>query len=181
MTSNKYSYQDLFALGPQKIYKDEFLNEISFPIGGIGTGSIGLSGRGSLKNFEIFNRPNIGSWFPKTFAIIQLIQPQRDPICRILEGPLQRPYTPQDGGAFHYNGEGFPHMDRCEFRGEYPFAWIDFFCESMPLKVQLEAYNPFIPSDPDASSYPAMILRYHITNTSPKSVEVSILWSLLNL
>ena len=181
MTSNKYSYQDLFALGPQKIYKDEFLNEISFPIGGIGTGSIGLSGRGSLKNFEIFNRPNTGSWFPKTFAIIQLIQPQRDPICRILEGPLQRPYTPQDGGAFHYNGEGFPHMDRCEFRGEYPFAWIDFFCESMPLKVQLEAYNPFIPSDPDASSYPAMILRYHITNTSPKSVEVSILWSLLNI
>jgi uncharacterized protein (DUF608 family) len=181
MLKNKYSYEELFASGPQKIYKDEFLNEISFPIGGIGTGSIGLSGKGSLINFEIFNRPNIGSWFPKTFPVIRVKEQEKDPICRILEGPIQRPYTPRDGGAIHFNGEGFPHMDCCEFRGEYPFAWIDFYCDKMPIKVQLEAYNPFIPSDPDASSYPAVILRYYITNTSKKQVEVSILWSLLNL
>jgi uncharacterized protein (DUF608 family) len=113
--------------------------------------------------------------------MIRLKEENNDPICRILEGPIQRPYTPQDGGAFHSNGEGFPHMDRCEFHGEYPFAWIDFYCDKMPLKVQLEAYNPFIPSNADASSYPAAILRYYITNTGQNAVDVSILWSLFNM
>ena len=32
--------------------------KISFPIGGIGTGCIGLSGNGELIDWEIFNRPN---------------------------------------------------------------------------------------------------------------------------
>ena len=98
MNQNKYPHKELFACGPQKIYKGIYLNEISFPLGGIGTGSIGLSGRGSLKDFEIYNRPNIGSWFPKTFPMIRVKEKTKEPICRILEGPVQKPYTPQDGG-----------------------------------------------------------------------------------
>ena len=42
-------------------YENESLNEISFPLGGIGTGSIGLAGNGRLIDWEIFNRPNKGS------------------------------------------------------------------------------------------------------------------------
>ena len=82
MTQNKYTREELFSIGPQKIYKGVYLNEISFPLGGIGTGSIGLSGRGSLKDFEIFNRPNVGSWFPKTFPMIRLKENGKNPICR---------------------------------------------------------------------------------------------------
>ncbi len=165
----------------QKVYKGKYLNEISFPLGGIGTGSIGLSGRGSLKDFEIFNRPNVDSWFPKTFPLIRVKEKNKEPNCRVLEGPIKRPYTPREGGAMHFNGEGYPHMDRVEFRGEYPFAWIDFFCNAWTLKIQLEAYNPFIPSDADASGYPVAILRYKVTNLGQEPVDVSILWSLLNL
>ena len=72
-------------------------------------------------------------------------------------------------------------MDSCEFRGEFPFAWVKFKSKEMPLKIELEAYNPFIPSDDDSSSYPAIILHYHITNLSDQDINVSILWSLLNL
>lgn len=36
-------------------------NEISFPLGGIGTGSIGLAVNGSLIDWEIYNKPNKGS------------------------------------------------------------------------------------------------------------------------
>ena len=43
------------------IYQNEKLKEISFPIGGIGTGSIGIAGNGMLIDFEIFNRPNKNS------------------------------------------------------------------------------------------------------------------------
>ena len=173
--------KELLTLGPQKTYRGKYLNEISFPLGGIGTGSIGLTGNGSLRDFEIFNRPNYGSWYPKTYGIIRVKEPDRDPVCRILEGPKRPPYTPKDGGAYHCNGEGFPHMDSCEFRGEFPFAWIKFKSKEMPLNIELEAYNPFIPSEEDSSSYPAVILHYHITNLSDQDIDASILWSMLNL
>ena len=43
------------------IYTGEHLRAISFPLGGIGTGSIGLRGNGQLFDWEIFNRPDKGS------------------------------------------------------------------------------------------------------------------------
>lgn len=178
--NNSNSKEVLYTIGPQKVYKDKYLNEICFPIGGIGTGSIGLTGIGRLKDWEIFNRPYYGSWFPKTFASIRYQEENENPICRILEGQIRPPYTSRDGGHYHANGEGLPHMDDVEFRGEYPFAWITFKCSKMPLKIELESFNPFIPSDPDASSYPIAVLNYIITNTSSKPVNVSLMWSLLN-
>lgn len=41
-----------------KTYEGRFLREISFPLGGIGAGSIGLAGNGRLIDWETFNRPN---------------------------------------------------------------------------------------------------------------------------
>ncbi len=35
--------------------------KISFPLGGIGTGSVGLGGNGRLLDWEIYNRPAKGS------------------------------------------------------------------------------------------------------------------------
>lgn len=46
------------------IYKGASLNELIFPLGGIGTGAIGLAGNGALVDWEIFNRPNKGSINP---------------------------------------------------------------------------------------------------------------------
>ena len=37
------------------------LDRISFPLGGIGTGGIGLGGRGNLRDWQIFNRPDRGT------------------------------------------------------------------------------------------------------------------------
>ena len=42
-------------------YQESKLREISFPLGGLGTGCIGLSGNGRLIDWEIFNKPNKGS------------------------------------------------------------------------------------------------------------------------
>ena len=42
-------------------YRGEQLTEISFPLGGIGSGCIGLGGNGRLIDWEIFGRPNKGS------------------------------------------------------------------------------------------------------------------------
>lgn len=43
------------------IYEKAKTKNISFPLGGIGTGCIGLSGNGALHEWEIFNRPNKGA------------------------------------------------------------------------------------------------------------------------
>ena len=43
------------------IYTGENTKEISFPLGGIGSGSIGIDGGGRFFDWEIFNRPNKGS------------------------------------------------------------------------------------------------------------------------
>ena len=36
------------------------LSQVAFPLGGIGTGTVSLGGRGNLRDWEIFNRPNKG-------------------------------------------------------------------------------------------------------------------------
>src|SRR4051812_13379613 len=48
----RVAYPRVFA-GPQ-------LSQISFPLGGVGAGSIGLGGRGQLRDWQIFNRPDRG-------------------------------------------------------------------------------------------------------------------------
>ena len=43
-------------------YKDKKTNEISFPLGGMGTGSIGIAGNGKLVDFENQNNYSKGSF-----------------------------------------------------------------------------------------------------------------------
>ena len=43
------------------VFSGEALRHISFPLGGIGTGSIGLAGNGRLIDWEIFNTANKAS------------------------------------------------------------------------------------------------------------------------
>src|SRR5882724_9238701 len=43
---------------------------IAFPLGGIGTGSISLGGRGQLRDWEIYNRPDKGRSPEYAFASI---------------------------------------------------------------------------------------------------------------
>ncbi|MCX6625093.1 MAG: hypothetical protein NTY38_29345, partial [Acidobacteria bacterium] len=55
-----------------RVFRDEALREIAFPLGGIGTGMVSLGGYGNLRDWEIFNRPNKGSVLPFTFAALRL-------------------------------------------------------------------------------------------------------------
>lgn len=181
MEDERFTKEKLYSKAKKSIYKGKYLNQISFPLGGIGTGSIGLNGRGNLKDFEIFNRPNVGSTATRTFPLIWVEEEGVPSICRVLEGPLPRPYTPIDGGKFKANAEGFPHIDSVEFKGEYPFAWLKFLSKKLPLDIELEAYNPYIPSDPESSGIPCAILKYKVKNNSDKNVSVGIMWSLLNM
>ncbi|MDQ1256625.1 MAG: non-lysosomal glucosylceramidase, partial [Candidatus Hydrogenedentes bacterium] len=178
--TKRLGLDELTALGPQRVFSGESLSQIVFPLGGIGTGSVGLMGRGGLTDFEIFGRPNFGGRLPRTFPLLWAREKGKAAVCRVLEGPVPPPHVAGGGGDPHDNGEGFPHMRDCTFRGEYPFAWIDFADKTMPVKVQLEAYNPYIPSNPDDSGFPVAVMRYTLTNRTKNPVEATVAWSLFN-
>ena len=68
--SKAYSKKELHAPRSSRLFSGDTLGAISFPLGGIGAGGIGLTGRGGLTDFEVFNRPNIGEYWPRTFPAI---------------------------------------------------------------------------------------------------------------
>lgn len=53
-----YSRSELWQRGPQRSFTAAHLTQIAFPLGGIGTGTVALGGRGQLTDWEIFNRPS---------------------------------------------------------------------------------------------------------------------------
>ena len=174
-----FSANDLFRLGPVRTFEGPALKEIAFPLGGIGTGTVSLGGRGQLRDWEIFNRPGKGVDLPFTFFALAFSQNGQKPVVRVLEGPLAPPFTGEDGIA-RTRVPGLPRMEKVRFRGEYPFAWVELEDSKLPLQVTLEAFNPFIPLKPEESGIPAVILRFRVRNLSREPAQVTIAGSLLN-
>ncbi|MBE6647857.1 MAG: hypothetical protein E7611_09535 [Ruminococcaceae bacterium] len=152
-------------------YSGEHLREISFPIGGIGTGCIGLAGNGRFVDFEIFNRPNKQSVAAYTFFAIRAEYPSGKVISKILQGDITKDLSGSHASGLHTGFGfgplistmcGFPHFKSIEFEGRYPMASIRFFDEDFPAEVILEAYNPFIPHDAKNTSIPCAIFNLKI-------------------
>ncbi|NLD43486.1 MAG: hypothetical protein GX657_08335 [Chloroflexi bacterium] len=187
-THEFYRPDELHAVGRPPVYEGAQLREIAFPLGGIGTGCVSLSGRGALIDWEIFNRPNKGSVLPYTFVALWARTASGQPVTRVLQAPPQPPFTGQGGGTYRgmgfgvrrEDGSGLPHMRGARFRGEFPFAEIEFEDPVLPVAVTLEAYSPFIPLNADDSGLPIAVLRYHLRNEGPEPVEVSLLGNILN-
>ena len=88
---------------PDFIYAGEQAREISFPLGGIGTGCIGLGGNGRLIDWEIYNRPNKGSLNGMSHFAVKAEQDGRLLDARVLTGDLEKDLAGQyGGGAGHW-------------------------------------------------------------------------------
>ena len=70
-------------------YDGERATEISFPLGGIGTGSVGLSGGGRLVDWEILNRPNKGSTNGLSHFAVKAEAGGKVLDARLLHGPYR--------------------------------------------------------------------------------------------
>ncbi len=158
---------------------DSSAQAIAFPLGGIGTGNISLGARGDLRDWEIFNHPSKGRILPTTFFAIRAQLPGQPPVVRVLEGPIQAPHTFPHGYHPHNSG-GLPRLDGAAFRGEYPFAFIDFDDADLPVKVELEAFTPLIPLNAEDSGIPCVILTYTVTNPTDQSIPVTVVGSVTN-
>ncbi|NWG12601.1 MAG: hypothetical protein HXY20_03605, partial [Acidobacteria bacterium] len=71
-----------------RVFQGGHLNEIAFPLGGIGTGTVSLGGRGNLRDWEIFNRPNKGGTLPFSFVALWLKEGEEKPVTKVIEAPV---------------------------------------------------------------------------------------------
>ena len=162
-----------------RLYTGRQLAMIAFPLGGIGTGSISLGGRGQLRDWEVFNRPDKGRSPDYAFASIWAQSGSAKPVARVLESRLLPPYA-SASGLGPANAPGLSRLARATFTGEFPLARIAFQDARLPVRVSLDAFSPFIPLDPDASGLPVAVLRYRVSNPGPAKATVSIAFSLDN-
>ena len=152
---------------------------LAFPLGGVAAGSIALGGRGQLRDWEIFNRPNKGFSPPYAFPAIWAQSGDAKPVTRVLEARILPPYEGQDGLG-SANSPGLSRLAGAEFTGQYPLAQVRFLDPSLPVHVTLEAFSPFIPHDADESGLPVAVLRYRLHNPGKASAKVGIAFSIDN-
>ncbi|MDR1949402.1 MAG: hypothetical protein LBQ38_08420 [Spirochaetaceae bacterium] len=175
---------------PGFTFKGPRRNQISFPLGGIGTGSLGLSGTGRFIDWEIFNRPAKGSLNGFSHFAVKAEADNRVLDARVLHGDLPPPYTGNvlPGSKFHGYGfgperyllSGVPHFRDNTFTGTYPFARVDFIDDTFPGQVSLRAFNPFIPLNDKDSGIPAAFFEIEIENTRPGETDYTVCLSVAN-
>jgi len=143
-----------------KVYKNEQLNHIAYPMGGTGAGMICLNGRGNLRHFSLFAALHItnGSTL-------------------IVEG--------EETGEMLSGGENFsrgsrgqpygcPRFKKSSFSSRFPFATVDLQDERVPLTVRITGWSPFIPNDEDNSGLPVAGVEYTLHNPGDTAVEGSL-------
>ena len=167
-----------------KHYDNGHLYRIALPLGGIGTGTVSLGGRGELRDWEIMNVPaknysTVTTGNNAPFFSIYIKEKEKTPATTLLEGPLY----PQE--YLHYEGRpvnhhGMPRFSQASFDAAYPFGQVTLTDGSLPVKVRIKGFNPLVPGDADASGIPMAILAYEVTNTADRPIEVAVCGSLRN-
>jgi uncharacterized protein (DUF608 family) len=159
---------------------------LAFPLGGIGTGNVALGARGELRDWELFNRPSKGVDLPYSFFAIRTethAQPTES-VARVLEAELNPPHCPPRTSPHGYTPRttgGLPRLDDATVRGTYPTAHVTFEDADLPVTVELEAYTPFVPLDPESSGIPVAMLEYTVSNPTSDALDVSLMGSFPNV
>ncbi len=152
-------------------YRGENLNQVAFPLGGIGAGMICLEGVGALSNVSIRNRPEVFNE-PCVFAAVSIRGNKAS--ARVVEGPVQARKLFGPGGTGNGSGGttfGLPRFSAAAFRARFPFGAVKLTDPRVPLEATITGWSPFVPGDADSSSLPVAALEYSFTNRSSNRIE----------
>lgn len=166
-----------------KHYDENHISKVALPIGGIGTGTVSLSGRGSLIDWEIMNRPGKGfstvtPGNDAPFFAIHILENGKS-YTKGLMGPLL-PYEYEHMEGRPVDHHGIPRFEKATFDAAYPFGTVNLSDAGLPVNVRIKAFNPLIPGDADASGIPIAILQYEVTNKTTNPLTVSVCGSIRN-
>ena len=165
-------------------YDSDHLAEIALPLGGIGTGTVSLGGRGELRDWEIMNVPakffNTGtSRRNAPFFAIFTKGPDGPGTTTMLAGPLAaKEYN--HGFGESVDNFGLPRFHEASFDAAYPFGQVRLSDKALPVEVTVKGFNPLVPTDADASGMPVAVLSYQVKNISSTPLEVSVCGSIRN-
>jgi non-lysosomal glucosylceramidase len=162
-----------------RTYSGDHLRRVAMPLGGVGTGTVSLGGRGDLRDWEIVNTPAKGFTPDKTFFAIRMQAKGEDAVTRVLEGPIP-PEDFEAGFGCWQRNHTLPRFREARFETAYPLGQVVLTDPDAPLDVRLEAFNPFIPADTERSGLPVAVLRYVLTNKTDKPVAASVCGSITN-
>lgn len=167
-----------------KTYDKGHLQQIALPLGGIGTGTVSLGGRGELRDWEIMNVPakqysTVTTGNNAPFFAIYVRPDGQQPVTALLEGPLySQEYLHYEGRPVNHHG--MPRFASASFDAAYPFGQVCLTDTDIPVKVRIKGFNPLIPGNADDSGIPIAALTYEVTNTSNVPAEVSVCGSMRN-
>ena len=145
-------------------YAGEFINQVAYPMGGIGAGMICLEGTGALSHVSLRNHPDIFNE-PCLFAALALQGAQ--PAARVLEGPVPARKVfglPGSGLGFGGTTYGLPRFKKAAFDARFPFGTVDLADEEWPVEVEITGWSPFEPGDADNACLPVAALEYRFAN-----------------
>jgi len=166
-----------------KRYDQDHLARIALPLGGIGTGTVSLGGRGDLRDWEIMNRPAKG-FVPmrgRTGPFFALYARTADgqALARTIEGPIEPSGYEGSHGSTVAN-HGLPRFRKCSFSAAYPLGQVMLSDPDVPVDVTIKAFNPLVPADAEVSGIPVAILRYVLHNKTGQYVTASVCGSMPN-
>lgn len=160
-------------------YEGASLLRVALPLGGIGTGTISLGGRGDLRDFEMMNRPAKGYTPNNAFFALWCKEESGEAVTRCLEGPIDASLIDGFNGSIAKN-HSLPRFRHCRFEAAYPLGQLFLSDPDVPLNLRLEAFNPLIPTDADRSGIPLAVLCWVLTNPTDTPIEAAICLSLPN-
>lgn len=174
-------YKSLYERGVPERYSGKELAYIGMPIGGLFAGTVYLGGDGKLWLWDIFNEQKEGvvsktyeNWQGK-----QKVRP-RDGANYIFPVSPEYPFGQGFGLKIKTSKKewkrslDFKGFERIHFKGQYPVAEVTYQDAALPVSISLESFSPFVPLDVAASSYPATVMQFKITNESSQKVEVEL-------
>lgn len=165
-------------------YDAAHLQEIALPLGGIGTGTVSLGGRGELRDWEIMNVPGKGfntgvNRRDAPFFALYTKDAAGDRHTSMLAGPLY-PNEFNHATGESVNNFGFPRFSEASFDAAYPFGQVHLSDEDIPVAVTVKGFNPLIPADAEASGLPVAVLSFEVQNLTQGQLEVSVSGSIRN-
>ncbi len=167
----------------QPEYRDERLNRVAFPMGGMGAGMICLEGTGALSHVSLRNQPQVFNE-PVTFAALCVKGRAGKPnLARVLEGPVPAWKLfgqPGTGNGAAGTSFGLPRFRSATFRPRFPFATVALEEKDLPVEVEITGWSPFEPGDADNASLPVCGLEYRFTNRSRDPIEAVFSWNVRN-
>ncbi len=149
----------LLAEGEPTVYRDEHLEAISLPLGGIGTGCIQINGRAERHVWQIFNNHKHAT-VPHSFFAVRVKQGKDEPVVRALQATPVGPFAAMKG---------------LRFRGEYPLGWYAFEDDGVPVEVRMETFNPLVPLQVPSATIPCAVFLLSAENPTDRPVDVAFL------